>query len=148
MAKDIYSTHTYLKAEALVQLDDTKEEGHMMTAARITHPGTGEQSVLRVAEVQTFADEKGFNENNSKIISEVKGKFTTAKAVVELQFLPVRPAEWFNSIGFSNMQANVYWSSTSYTNVANNAWVINMYDGSVYNDVKADGSYVWPVRSL
>lgn len=82
-ARDIYSTRMYLKAEALVQLDETKKEGYMMTAARITHPGTGEQSVLSVAEVESFTEIKELNENSSKVLAEYKEKLTAATNVIE-----------------------------------------------------------------
>ena len=46
-----------------------------------------------------------------------------------------------------NVQANNYWSSTSYTNNTNNAWNVNMNDGNVNNNNKTNNNYVWPVRA-
>ncbi len=59
-ARDIYNTRAYLKAEALVQLDEASKKGFKMTAARITHLGTREQTVFSVAEVLSFTETKEF----------------------------------------------------------------------------------------
>ena len=45
------------------------------------------------------------------------------------------------------VQANNYWSSTTYANNTDNAWNVNMNDGNVNNDDKSnDNNYVLPVR--
>jgi hypothetical protein len=59
----------------------------------------------------------------------------------------VNPSGYFNSIGFSNVQAGYYWSSSTYQDDHNGAWVVNMGDGSVNGLGKAYLYYVWPVRS-
>jgi hypothetical protein len=57
-------------------------------------------------------------------------------------------ATWLNGQGFTNVQANIYWSSTSYASYPDLAWVVNMWHGSVAYDYKSGHShYVWPVRS-
>jgi len=61
-------------------------------------------------------------------------------------------AAWLNTPGvgnpgFSNVQADYYWSSTTYAGVTSNAWGVGMGGGSVYGGGKSSGSYVWPVRS-
>lgn len=56
-------------------------------------------------------------------------------------------ATWLNTQGFSNVQSNYYWSSTSSANSTNYAWVVNMWGGNMYNSNKSNSSYVWPVRS-
>ena len=58
-------------------------------------------------------------------------------------------ATWLNnpSQGFSNVQANDYWSSTTYAGDTTFAWVVNMFDGIVFGYFKANTHYVWPVRS-
>ncbi|MES0336423.1 MAG: FG-GAP-like repeat-containing protein [Candidatus Magnetobacterium sp. LHC-1] len=60
-------------------------------------------------------------------------------------------ATQLGSEGFTNVQSNYYWSSTSYANDTSYAWVVSMYDGHVYANVKSfygyEWSYVWPVRS-
>ncbi len=56
-------------------------------------------------------------------------------------------ATWLNSTGFSNVQADDYWSSTIYAFSIGNAWSVNMSYGR--NSVGSKTSYlrmVWPVR--
>jgi hypothetical protein len=58
-------------------------------------------------------------------------------------------ATWLNGQGFSNVQSNYYWSSTSAALRTSNAWFVNMEDGSVEDpdvDFKLARNYVWPVR--
>lgn len=85
----------------------------MMTAARITHPGTGEQTALPVAEVQTFAEVKEFNENNGKVISEVKEKLTTA--IAALLFLPAKSGFEFSKDGtmVRDAKTGLIWSQNA-----------------------------------
>jgi hypothetical protein len=48
---------------------------------------------------------------------------------------------------FTNVQSNPYWSSTTSASVTSNAWYVNLLGGSVFANVKTQGSaYVWPVR--
>ena len=47
---------------------------------------------------------------------------------------------------FSNVQANYYWSSSSFANDTNGAWVVYMGDGIVVSRNKGTSFYVWPVR--
>jgi hypothetical protein len=55
-------------------------------------------------------------------------------------------AAWLNRQGFSNVQANSYWSSSSYSYTTWNAWSINMHDGAVTSTAKKHDINVWPVR--
>ena len=48
--------------------------------------------------------------------------------------------------GFTGVQADLYWSSSSYAGSATSAWIIR-YDGIVFADNMADSHYVWPVRA-
>lgn len=59
-----------------------------------------------------------------------------------------RIEELFNKIGFKNVQSDSYWSSTSYANIPDNAWIVVMWEGvmSVGNK-SSDYYYVWPVCS-
>ena len=50
------------------------------------------------------------------------------------------------SRGFSGVQSNNYWSSTSNVNNPNSAWNVNLNNGNVNNDNKTNTNYVWPVR--
>lgn len=55
-------------------------------------------------------------------------------------------ADTLNNLGFYNVQANYYWSSSSSAGSAANAWAVYMDDGDVDTDSKSIGYYVWPVR--
>lgn len=48
--------------------------------------------------------------------------------------------------GFSGVQSNNYWSSTSNADNTSNAWNLNLNNGNVNNDDKSNDNYVWPVR--
>ena len=56
------------------------------------------------------------------------------------------PDEGFIS-GWANVQANNYWSSSTYANNTTNAWNVNMNDGNVNGNNKTNTNYVWPVRA-
>ena len=57
-----------------------------------------------------------------------------------------RPAKYFNSNGFTNVQARNYWSASTYAGGTTGAWFVYMDGGYVYYDGKDNGFYVWPVR--
>jgi uncharacterized repeat protein (TIGR01451 family) len=70
--------------------------------------------------------------------------------VIELESI-VNNAEansttWLNAQGFTNVQASVYWSSTTSANDTDYAWYVNMYGGFVGHYYKSYCYYVWPVR--
>ena len=50
---------------------------------------------------------------------------------------------------FTGVQSYVYWSSTTYANDTNRAWLVSMNDGSVGDSNKANNflRFIWPVRS-
>jgi hypothetical protein len=52
-----------------------------------------------------------------------------------------------NTLGFSNVQANDYWSSSSYAGSPAYAWFASLGDGSVGARNKTNSYYVWPVRA-
>ena len=58
---------------------------------------------------------------------------------------------WLNTQGFTNVQPNYYWSSTTLTWDSSIAWYVHMADGrasySTTSPVKTDPSHAWPVRS-
>ncbi|MCX5885283.1 MAG: DUF1566 domain-containing protein [Proteobacteria bacterium] len=57
-------------------------------------------------------------------------------------------ATWLSSQGFTNVQADNYWSSTSYAFYPDDAWIVGMWNGRVGYNYKSYGSYyVWPVRA-
>ena len=45
-----------------------------------------------------------------------------------------------------NVQANNYWSSSTYAGNTTNAWNVNMNDGNMNANNKTNNNYVWPVR--
>jgi len=47
---------------------------------------------------------------------------------------------------FKAVQANAYWSSSTYAYYTDNAWVVYMHVGNVGYDGKDFYNYVWPVR--
>ena len=56
-------------------------------------------------------------------------------------------AATLNGLGFGNVQAGNYWSSSSYAGNAADAWIVDMSDGSVFADDKPNSFFVWPVRA-
>jgi hypothetical protein len=57
-------------------------------------------------------------------------------------------ANWLNVQGFTNVQAEWYWSSTTYTRYTDLACDVDMDYGGAAFDYKADDNdYVWPVRA-
>jgi hypothetical protein len=73
-ARDIYMTRTFLKAEAMVQLDDTVPAGYVMTEARITHPGTGEQTRLEVAQPAELTEISAFDKASRDELAVAKSE--------------------------------------------------------------------------
>ena len=57
------------------------------------------------------------------------------------------PDIWLNSQGFSGVQADNYWSSTTYAIDTPYAWYVYMLMGIVSNAIKTDSHYVLAVRS-
>jgi len=57
-------------------------------------------------------------------------------------------SSWLTTQGFTNVQANVYWSSTTEAAYLDDAWLVSMRYGWVSPDVKTGDYYVWPVRSV
>jgi len=55
-------------------------------------------------------------------------------------------SDWLNSKGFSNVQSDFYWSSTTDAVSTGGAWFVSMWYGGVNGYDKANGYYVWPVR--
>jgi hypothetical protein len=56
-------------------------------------------------------------------------------------------ATWLNTQGFTNVQSDDYWSSSTYAYSTVSAWYVYMYDGVVVADNKAYDGFVWPVRA-
>jgi hypothetical protein len=66
-----------------------------------------------------------------------------------INYSQANSAAWLNlpAQGFSNVQADYYWSSSTYAFNTTYAWVVGMYDGSVGGNFKTFTYYVWPVRA-
>ena len=58
----------------------------------------------------------------------------------------VSPTNWLNANGFSNIQANYYWSGTVYSLSGGSAWIVNMNNGNVFVNAQTNGYFVLPVR--
>lgn len=60
------------------------------------------------------------------------------------------PANYFNALGVTsvpNPASTWYWSSSSYTERSNYAWIVALWDGSASYDFKGRNYDVWPVRA-
>ena len=66
-----------------------------------------------------------------------------------INYSQANSAAWLNlpAQGFSNVQADYYWSSSTYAFNPASAWSVHMYDGGVGGDGKTSSYYVWPVRA-
>ena len=53
---------------------------------------------------------------------------------------------WLISQGFTNIQPNSYWSSSTLASSTNFAWTVSMTDGGTGSYNKSTTYYVWPVR--
>jgi len=56
-------------------------------------------------------------------------------------------ATWLNGQGFTNVQSDYYWSSTTFAYVTGSAWYVDIWGGHVGSDDKSVDFYVWPVRA-
>jgi hypothetical protein len=57
------------------------------------------------------------------------------------------PAEWLNTQGFINVQAEwAYWASTTFSYQTSDAWIFNTMSGAMDTFSKSDLFHVWPVR--
>ena len=141
-ARDLYSTRTNLQAEALARLDDTATEGYLMTAARITHSGTGEQWTLAVAESRTFAEVKGFNENNIKDLEEARKKLIAAKSIADRRqrYLPSTTGLEFSRDGATvyDIKSGLIWAQNANITGRKMTWYEAMwwFDGKTIGGLK------------
>jgi hypothetical protein len=53
---------------------------------------------------------------------------------------------WLIAQGFTGVQGEPYWSSTSAADGPSSAWAIDLWVGAIDGDDKSDINYVWPVR--
>ncbi len=55
-------------------------------------------------------------------------------------------ATWLNGQGFTDVQSNYYWSSTTYAYPTTYSWYASMAGGTSKGTYKTNYYYVWPVR--
>ncbi len=55
--------------------------------------------------------------------------------------------KWTAGDPFTDVQSDIYWSSTFYQKNTGRAWFINLYSGYVNMTAKSTNYYVWPVRA-
>jgi|WetSurMetagenome_2_1015567.scaffolds.fasta_scaffold58609_2 hypothetical protein len=71
--------------------------------------------------------------------------------VIELESLvnagQANSADWLNGQGFANVQADWYWSSSTYAGSTDHAWIVVIWGGYVNFIGKYDYYSVWPVRA-
>jgi formylglycine-generating enzyme required for sulfatase activity len=75
-ARDFYKTRTFLKAEGLFQMEEKGSGiGYRLTAARVSHPGTGDVRDFRLKQPQTFSEITGFKKGQTEaLLAKEKGK--------------------------------------------------------------------------
>ncbi|MBM4136018.1 MAG: DUF1566 domain-containing protein [Nitrospira sp.] len=56
------------------------------------------------------------------------------------------PDTWLNGQGFTNVQSDDYWSSTTFASNTDLAWFVRMSGGGVNVNAKTNSNYVWPVQ--
>ena len=64
-----------------------------------------------------------------------------------LPALVLTNAAWLKNQGFSNVEADNYWTSTSIAALSERAWRITLADEEVADSLKTFDHFVWPVRS-
>ena len=66
-----------------------------------------------------------------------------------INYSQANSAAWLNlpAQGFSNVQADYYWSSSTYAGGPAGAWGVGMGGGLVDGNFKTNSNYVWPVRA-
>ncbi len=104
------------------------------------------QALDYVASINSGSGLCGYKDWHLPNINELESLVDTGEANI---------ATWLMSQGFSNVQGNYYWSSTTWVHAPEAAWPVHMLDGSIdmYNltstvpiHSKGNSYYVWPVR--
>jgi hypothetical protein len=57
-------------------------------------------------------------------------------------------ASWLNGLGFTGVIAQDYWSSTTYAQILDEAWSVNLWTGAVNPNSKPTARPVWAVRGV
>jgi len=64
-----------------------------------------------------------------------------------VNFNSANNATTLNALGFNNVQAGYYWTSSSYAGSTSYAWIVGIFGGYVASGDKSVSLYVWPVRA-
>ncbi|KJU84205.1 membrane protein containing DUF1566 [Candidatus Magnetobacterium bavaricum] len=85
--------------------------------------------------------------NTAKYLGHSNWRLPNVNELASLVNAGASSASWLNTQGFTNVQANYYWSSTTYANASNTsvAWGVNMDSGDMISDVKSSYHHVWAV---
>lgn len=84
--------------------------------------------------------------NNEKHLDHSDWRLPNVNELAGLVNIQADLAEWLRAQGFRNLQADYYWTSTTYASYAACAWSVGIHGGIVAGHDKADVYFVWPVR--
>ncbi|MBF0565045.1 MAG: DUF1566 domain-containing protein [Nitrospirae bacterium] len=57
------------------------------------------------------------------------------------------PGQWLATQGYTNVESDHYWSSTTYARFTSDVWNVIVWCGLVVNSAKSLSFFVWPVRT-
>jgi len=85
-AKDFWRTRTYLKAQGLFQLEEKVDVNFKLCAAKVSHPGTGEEREFILERPKIFS-ELGMIDKISQELPEIRKKERLAEIACERGFV-------------------------------------------------------------